>query len=131
MSSTAPARVRVSSASSSKYVSGECDASSVAYRRDAGSDRRPDFADVLARAYAEDRIVVAFNVDDFVKLASECQLHCGLILLPSGSLPREQQLVLVKTAWALVLAEHQAGRDMINRVLYLEHAGGFRFEPLP
>ena len=42
--------------------------------------------DVFSRAYAEDRIVVTFNVDDFVPLAQDCELHCGLILLPSGRL---------------------------------------------
>jgi predicted nuclease of predicted toxin-antitoxin system len=87
--------------------------------------------DVFARAFSEDRIVVTFNVGDFEKLARECQLHCGLILLPTGSVPRAQQLALVRAAWALVLAEHQAGRDMVNRVLYLDHLGSFRFEHLP
>jgi predicted nuclease of predicted toxin-antitoxin system len=69
-------------------------------------------AEVLARAFAEDRVVVTFNVEDFEALARACQVHGGLILLPSGSLTRAQQLALVKTAWSLVMAEHDAGRDM-------------------
>jgi predicted nuclease of predicted toxin-antitoxin system len=86
---------------------------------------------VFARAFAEDRIVVTFSVHDFIKLARECELHGGVVLLPGESLSRAHQLELVRVAWALVLAEHQAGRSMVNRVLYIEHAGGFRFELLP
>jgi predicted nuclease of predicted toxin-antitoxin system len=88
-------------------------------------------AEVLARAFDEDRIVVTFNVEDFEELARACQLHAGLILLPSGSLTRAQQLALVKIAWSLVMAEHHAGRDMVNRVLHLEGTGTHRFETLP
>lgn len=87
--------------------------------------------EVFGRAYDEDRIVVTFNVDDFEKLARECILHSGLILIERGSIPRAEQLKLVRTAYALVLAEHQAGRDMVNRVLYMSLTGGFRFETLP
>ena len=88
-------------------------------------------ADLFALAYAEDRIVVTFNVDDFEQLARDCQLHGGLILLPGESLERAEQLVLVRAAWALVCAEYEAGRDMINRVLYIERDGSHRFVPLP
>jgi hypothetical protein len=45
--------------------------------------------------------------------------------------PRAEQLSLVRAAWALVLAEYQAGRDMVNRVLYVERDGSHRFETLP
>jgi hypothetical protein len=48
-----------------------------------------------------------------------------------GSVPRAEQLSLVRAAWALVLAEYQAGRDMVNRVLYVERDGSHRFETLP
>ena len=86
---------------------------------------------VFARAFSEDRIVVTFNVHDFLKLARGCELHCGVIMLPGESLLRAQQLALVRLAWALVLAEHQAGRGMVNRVLHIEHGGSYRFEDIP
>ena len=37
--------------------------------------------DVLDRAYAEDRILVTANVDDFVRLARKRELHAGIILI--------------------------------------------------
>ena len=88
-------------------------------------------SDVFARAYDEDRIVVTFNVEDFEELARQCNLHAGLILIDRGSIPRAQQWQLVRQAWALVLAEHQAGRDMVNRVLHLGLTGDYRFQTLP
>jgi predicted nuclease of predicted toxin-antitoxin system len=86
--------------------------------------------DVFACAYHEDRIVVTLNIADFELLARRCTLHAGLILIETASLTRPQQLQLVQQAWALVLAEHQAGRDMVNRALYI-NVGAHRFETLP
>jgi hypothetical protein len=87
-------------------------------------------ADVFTCAFTEDRVVVTLNVADFELLARRCTLHAGLILVETASLTRPQQLQLVHQAWALVLAEHQAGRDMVNRALYIS-VGGHRFEPIP
>ena len=68
---------------------------------------------------------------DFELLAGHANLHAGLVLIAEGSIPRAQQEQLVRTAWALLLAEHSAGRDMVNRVLYIGLTGSARFEPLP
>lgn len=87
--------------------------------------------EVFALAYAEDRIVVTFNINDFEELARNCELHGGLIMLPGETIPRAQQLALVREAWDIVRAEYDAGLDMINRVLYIEMDGSHRLEMLP
>src|SRR5439155_24222664 len=40
-------------------------------------------ADVLARAIAEDRIIMTSNADDFRKLGSRTPFHPGLAIVPS------------------------------------------------
>ncbi len=105
------------------------DGADVVHVRDRAMNGSSD-VDVFACAFNEDRIVVTLNVVDFELLARRCPLHAGLVLVESASLTRPQQLQLVQQAWALVLAEHQAGRDMVNRALYIS-VGGHRFEPIP
>jgi predicted nuclease of predicted toxin-antitoxin system len=56
---------------------------------------------VLERAYAEDRVLVTKNVDDFVKLARARDMHPGIILLEDGDLVRDEQLRVVRAAVVL------------------------------
>lgn len=65
--------------------------------RDRGLLGMPDH-DVLERAYAEDRIVVTANVDDFVGLARTRELHAGLILIENATLLRGAQLAVIRAA---------------------------------
>lgn len=86
---------------------------------------------VLERAYAEDRILVTGNVDDFVTLAHSRDLHPGLVLVEDGGLTRQEQTQVVRAAIVLLEAEKHAGRDLVNRVLRVWLDGGHRFEDIP
>jgi predicted nuclease of predicted toxin-antitoxin system len=102
----------------------------IVHVRDRGLNAARD-PQVFKCAYDEDRIVVTFNVGDFEDLAASSILHCGLVLLPSGSIVRKRQLALVRKACGIVSGEHEQGRDMVNRVLYLALEGGHRLETRP
>jgi predicted nuclease of predicted toxin-antitoxin system len=80
--------------------------------------------DVLERAYAEDRVLVTKNVEDFVKLARARDLHPGIVLLEDGDLVRDEQLRVVRAAVALLGPE----RDLVNRVLRVWADGRHVFE---
>ena len=80
--------------------------------RERGLLQAPDH-DVLDRAYAENRVLVTKNVEDFVKLARARDLHPGVILLEDGDLVRDEQLRVVRAAVAFLVPE----RDLVNRVL--------------
>jgi predicted nuclease of predicted toxin-antitoxin system len=82
--------------------------------------------EVLDKAFAEDRIVVTCNVDDFVDLARSRELHAGLILIERGGLKREQLLAVLRTAVVLI----QNG-DMANRVFWVNLDGSMDFEDIP
>jgi predicted nuclease of predicted toxin-antitoxin system len=86
-------------------------------------------AQVLERAFVEDRMVVTLNVVDFVRLARAREVHAGLILLAEGG-TRDEQLQIVQRAITIIDAEFVAGRDMVNRALRLA-ADGHEFETLP
>ena len=94
--------------------------------RERGLLQAPDH-DVLDRAYAEDRILVTKNVEDFVKLAGARDLHPGIILLEEGDLVRDEQLRVVRAAVALLGPE----RDLVNRVLRVWADGRHVFDDLP
>jgi predicted nuclease of predicted toxin-antitoxin system len=66
---------------------------------------------VLERAYAEDRVLVTKDVEDFVKLARARDLHPGILLLEDGDLVRDEQLRVVRAAVALLGPE----RDIVPR----------------
>ena len=87
-------------------------------------------AEVLERAYAEDRLLVTLNVDDFVRLVRARDLHAGIVLIEQSGLTREEQLDVVRRALALIVAELEAGRDMVNRVLWID-LSVHSFEHLP
>ena len=81
---------------------------------------------VLDRAYAEDRILVTANVDDFVKLARKRELHAGMILVEDATLIRDEQLAVIRAAVAFI-----EDNDMVNRVLWVNLDGSMEFEDIP
>jgi predicted nuclease of predicted toxin-antitoxin system len=82
---------------------------------------------VLERAFAEDRVLVTKNVDDFVRLARARELHAGIILVEDGDLVRDEQLHVLRAA----IATLQRERDLVNRVLTVCADGTSRFEEIP
>ena len=94
--------------------------------RERGLLQAPD-QDVLERAYAEDRLLVTKNVEDFVKLARARDLHPGIVLLEDGDLVRDEQLRVVRAAVALLGPE----RDLVNRVVRMWADGRHVFEDVP
>lgn len=84
-------------------------------------------AGVLDRAFAEDRILVTKNVDDFDKLARSRELHAGIILIEDGDLHRDEQLQVVRTAVAAI----RSRTDMVNCVMRIPVEGTPVFEEVP
>ena len=82
---------------------------------------------ILDRAYAEDRIVVTCNVDDFVRFAQARELHPGMILVEDGDLLRPEQIQVVRRAVVVLQGE----RDLVNRVLRIWLDGKTVFEEIP
>ena len=79
--------------------------------------------DVLEKAFAEDRVLVTANVNDFLKLARARELHSGIVLIAHGGLLRDEQLEVLQRAHEAL----QAQRDMVNRVLYIALNGEMTF----
>jgi predicted nuclease of predicted toxin-antitoxin system len=104
-------------------ILGEEDGVDAVHVRDRGLLEAKDHA-VLERAYAEDRILVTKNVDDFVRLARARELHPGMILLEDGELVRDEQLRVVRAAIAILRGEP----DLVNRVLRIWDDGLVVFE---
>jgi len=82
--------------------------------------------EVLDKAFAEDRIVVTCNVEDFLELARGRDLHAGLILVEQAGLKRAQLLALVRAAVIFI-----QNADMANRVLWVNVDGTMEFEDIP
>jgi predicted nuclease of predicted toxin-antitoxin system len=82
---------------------------------------------VLDLAFQEDRILVTTNVDDFVRLARQRELHAGMLLIQDGDLFREEQLAVVRKAVAILKAE----ADLVNRLLWVSLHGAHEFEDVP
>jgi predicted nuclease of predicted toxin-antitoxin system len=87
--------------------------------------------EVLALAFTEDRVLVTSNVADFVRLASACELHAGIVLLEDGSLTRDEQRALLERVRLLLENETAAGRTLINRALRITREGPPTFDELP
>jgi predicted nuclease of predicted toxin-antitoxin system len=87
--------------------------------------------EVMELAFAESRILVTANVDDFASLAATRELHTGIVLLVEGSLLRNEQLAVTRRAVVVIEAEAAAGRDMVNRVLRIALDGTHEFEHVP
>ena len=83
--------------------------------------------EVLEKAFAEDRILVTANVDDYAKLVRVRELHAGIILLEAGDLLREEQLRVLRGAVKALEGE----RDLVNRVLKISRDEQFVFEEVP
>ncbi|MDP8999568.1 MAG: DUF5615 family PIN-like protein [Myxococcota bacterium] len=82
---------------------------------------------VLDAAFAEDRVLVTSNVDDFVTLARAREVHSGIVLIEDGGLLREEQLQVVRKAIAVLQGE----RDLVNGVLRIWLDGHVIFEEIP
>jgi predicted nuclease of predicted toxin-antitoxin system len=85
---------------------------------------------VLEYAFNEERIVVTANVRDFEKFARTTEIHAGIVFICQGDLSRSEQIAIVKEAVNAINAELENGRDMLNRVLYMEEDGTKRFDNL-
>lgn len=83
--------------------------------------------DVLEAAFAENRVLVTSNVNDFVKLARARDLHPGIVLIEDGGLLRDEQLQVVRKAVAVLEGE----RDLVNRILRIWLYGKTVFEEIP
>lgn len=84
-------------------------------------------AEVLERAYDEDRILVTANVGDFLKLARARDVHPAIVLLEDGALRRAEQLRLVRVAAAAIA---QLG-ELLNNVVWVAADGSTRVEDIP
>jgi predicted nuclease of predicted toxin-antitoxin system len=82
---------------------------------------------VLDAAFAEDRILVTSNVDDFVKLARAREIHPGIVLIEDGVLLRDEQLQVIRRTVAVLQTE----RDLVNRALRIWLDGRTVFEEIP
>jgi predicted nuclease of predicted toxin-antitoxin system len=98
--------------------------------RDRNLLNTPDY-EILEYAFQEDRILVTANVRDFERFANIREVHAGIILICDGTLLRREQIEVVNIACSAIIAEIEAGRDMTNRVLYVETDGSLKFEDLP
>ncbi len=87
--------------------------------------------EVLEYAFNEDRIVVTANIKDFEKFARSVEVHAGVVFIQEGDLLRKEQLEICLEAVAFIQQEIAAGRDMINRVLYISVDGTKKLETLP
>jgi predicted nuclease of predicted toxin-antitoxin system len=83
-------------------------------------------AEVLERAFVEDRVLVTANVGDFEKLARARELHAGIIFVEQGDLLRDEQLDLVRRVLVVL-----AGRDIVNHVVRVAKDGTVNLEPMP
>lgn len=102
----------------------------VVHVRDRGLLQATD-AQVFARAFDEDRIVVTFNCEDFKKLAGAVAVHAGLVFFEDSGLLRDEQLRLVRQALGHITDELAAGRDMVNRVLRIWIDAPHVFDSVP
>ncbi len=59
------------------------------------------------------------------------EVHSGIVFLQEGDLLREEQIKVVSKAVKAIEAEMKAGREMINRVLYISVTGTIIFQDLP
>jgi predicted nuclease of predicted toxin-antitoxin system len=98
--------------------------------RDRGLLSAKDYQ-VLEYAFREDRILVTANVCDFKRFASNREIHAGIIFICDGSLLRDQQINVVVEAIEAIHNELEFGRDMVNRVLYVEVDGTLNFQVIP
>ncbi len=90
-----------------------------------------DDGTILTYAFNEDRILITANIADFERFAQLIEVHSGIVFLQEGDLLREEQITVVSKAVKAIEAEIKAGREMINRVLYISVTGTRMFQDLP
>jgi predicted nuclease of predicted toxin-antitoxin system len=81
---------------------------------------------ILEWAFADDRMVVTKNVKDYEALASERELHAGLVLLEDGTLDADAQLLTIQRVLRLLEKE----RDLINRAVRVGRNGTITLKEL-
>ena len=86
---------------------------------------------ILEYAFNEDRILVTANVVDFERFARVLEVHNGIVFFLEGDLLRNEHIEVLKNAVTAIQAEIDAGREMINRVLYISYSGTKHFENIP
>jgi predicted nuclease of predicted toxin-antitoxin system len=86
---------------------------------------------ILEYAFNEDRILVTANVVDFERFARVLEVHNGIVFFLEGDLLRHEQIEVLKNVVTAIQAEIDAGREMINRVLYISSNGTKHFENMP
>ena len=59
------------------------------------------------------------------------EVHSGIVFFLEGDLLRSEQIEVLKNAVTAIQAEIDAGREMINRVLYISYSGTKYFENMP
>jgi predicted nuclease of predicted toxin-antitoxin system len=87
--------------------------------------------EVLEYAFKEDRILVTANIRDFEKLAGAAEIHAGIVLMLDGDLRAVEQIELMADVVRFLQVEIAAGKDLVNRVLYISISGIARFENIP
>jgi predicted nuclease of predicted toxin-antitoxin system len=87
--------------------------------------------EVLAYALKEDRILITANIRDFEKLAGATEIHAGIVLMLDGDLRAAEQIELMVEVVRVLQVEITAGKDLVNRVLYISTSGTARFENIP
>ncbi len=86
---------------------------------------------ILEYAFNEDRILVTANIVDFEKFASLLEVHCGIVFFLEGDLLRQEQIEVMQDAVTTIKTELDAGKDMINNVLYISYDGTKYFKNIP
>lgn len=87
--------------------------------------------DLWSYAFETDQVVVTLNARDFLLLARSVELHPGLMVLRTSGLPPEGQWCHLEPAIDFALAELEAGRSLINRVVDVFDPGHYRTFDLP
>ncbi len=92
-----------------------------------GRGQRDD--EVLARALAEDLIIVTENARDFRKLVGRADIHPGLIILPNLDFATGK--ALLDRAIGFLRGKGDPMRVMVNHVLEVDADGVMRFFAMP
>ena len=79
---------------------------------------------IVARAFAEERVIITANRRDYRKLLSQMQLHPGAIIVEA--LVREATWRQILGALAFLEMQPQPEDYMINRVVEVSTSGGVR-----
>ncbi len=84
---------------------------------------------IIARAFADDRIVITANGRDYRKLLARMTLHPGAIIVEA--LEREQTWQQIVLALDVIEQQASPADDMVSRVVEVSAADGVRDYQLP